>query len=61
MYVCLCNAVSDQQIKEAVDAGAEDLESIQSLLGAGLGCGTCAEFTEHLINESLAAKLGYAA
>ncbi len=61
MYVCICKAISDQDIKEAVHNGAEDLASIQANLGAATGCGTCAEFTEKVISEALASKLGYAA
>lgn len=61
MYVCICKAVSDQDIKEAVANGAEDLLTIQSRLGAATGCGGCADYAEQVINEALANKLSYAA
>ena len=61
MYVCICQAVSDKEIKDAVADGAEDLESIQHRLGAATGCGTCAEFTQKIINDTLAQGLTYAA
>ena len=61
MYVCICNAVSDQQIKDAVASGHEDLQSIQNQLGAATGCGTCVEHAEQVINAALASKLSYAA
>ena len=61
MYVCICNAISDQDIRDAVDQGAEDLSAIQTHLGAATGCGTCAEYTEKVINEALVSKLTYAA
>ena len=61
MYVCICQAVSDTQIKDAVADGAEDLESIQRRLGAATGCGTCTEFTQKVINDALAQRLTYAA
>ena len=61
MYVCICKAVSDQDIKNAVLNGAEDLATIQAHLGAATGCGKCIEYTEQVINETLASKLTYAA
>jgi len=61
MYVCVCKAVSDKDIKDAIHGGAEDWSSIQSRLGAGTGCGVCQEFTQQLINETLAEKLTYSA
>lgn len=59
MYVCLCHAVSDQDIIDAVEAGADDLSTLQSELGAGTGCGCCQEFTQNLIEQTLASKLTY--
>ena len=61
MYVCLCNGVTDQDIADAIDEGAQSLTDIQRELGAGTGCGTCREFTEQLIDQTKAARLGYAA
>ncbi len=61
MYVCICKAVSDQDIKDAVANGVEDLGSIQAHLGAATGCGACTEYTLQIINEALASKLSYAA
>lgn len=61
MFVCICKAISDKDIEEAVHAGAEDFSSVQSSLGAGTGCGTCQEMTQQVIDQTLASKLGYAA
>ncbi len=61
MYVCICNAVSDQEIKDAIDRGVDDLQAIKAHLGVATGCGTCAEYTQKVIDEALASKLGYAA
>ena len=61
MYVCICKAVSDQDIKEAVASGAEDLADIQARLGAATGCGTCVEYANEVIHEALTQKLTYAA
>ncbi len=61
MFVCLCKAISDKDIEEAVHAGAEDFAAVQQRLGTGTGCGTCQEFTQEVITQTLASKLGYAA
>ncbi len=42
MYVCICNAVTDGQIKAAVDAGATRLRDLRRTLGVAGRCGKCA-------------------
>lgn len=43
MYVCICNAISDRQIRETVAAGAATLNDLQNQLGVATCCGCCAE------------------
>ena len=61
MYVCICTGVTERDIAEAIDNGAQTLSDLQQELGATTGCGTCMEFTQDLLDQSLAAKLTYAA
>lgn len=61
MYVCLCKAVTDQQVREAVDAGAHSLEEVSDQLEVGTGCGCCRDMTVELVNERLAESNSYAA
>lgn len=42
MYVCICSAVTDRQIREAAQAGARTLKDLGRDLGVGRGCGLCA-------------------
>lgn len=42
MYVCICNAVTDHQIREAALAGARTLKDLRRDLGVTLECGRCA-------------------
>ena len=42
MYVCICNAVTDKQIRRAADEGARDLRDLRQQLGVATGCGQCA-------------------
>lgn len=53
MYVCLCNAVTDTAIVEAIHAGATTVEAIADTLGAGTGCGTCLPYTAALLEQTL--------
>ena len=64
MYICLCQAVTDHDIKANVNAGAESLDDVQATLPVALNCGTCRDSAEALINEALQNKahnLSYAA
>lgn len=60
MYVCICKAISDQDIKSAVIDGADDIEKVAEQLGAGTGCGTCREFAQEVIDQTLAERFSYA-
>ena len=53
MFVCICNAVSDQQIADAVKAGACDLQAIQEILLVSTACGTCRPTAEAVIADTL--------
>ena len=56
MYVCICNAVTDKQIRKAADAGVEDLWGLQRELGVAVGCGACKEMAAEILGESRRAK-----
>ena len=51
MYVCLCNAVPEAEVREAVAAGARDVDALTEALGVCSGCGTCREVIEALLEE----------
>ncbi len=53
MFVCICNAVSDQQIADAVKAGAHDIEAVQEILLISTACGTCKPTAEAVIANTL--------
>jgi bacterioferritin-associated ferredoxin len=61
MFVCLCSAVTDRQIKEAVDRGVQHVAELEELCGVGAGCGTCREHAQALIDDRLAQAQAYAA
>ena len=64
MYICLCQGVTDRDIRASIEAGALSLSEVQANLPVALNCGTCRDSAEALINEALQNKaktLGYAA
>ena len=61
MYVCLCKAVTDTEIRAAADDGVYDLEQLAETLGAGTGCGCCRESAQAVIDEHIAERISYAA
>ncbi len=54
MYVCICNQVTDREIREAVYAGASRLCDIQQELGVATQCGKCGQMAKCILNETLA-------
>lgn len=54
MYVCICNQVTDRDIREAAFAGATRLRDIQRDLGVATGCGKCAATAKCVLREAVA-------
>ena len=42
MYICVCNAITERQVRASVDAGATSLSDLQFELGVATCCGCCA-------------------
>jgi len=51
MYVCVCRAVTEQQVRSAIDAGADTVEAVTAACCAGDDCGACHGVVEDLIEE----------
>ena len=41
MYICLCNAIKQSQIEDAIDNGIITFEGLQDALGVAMNCGAC--------------------
>ena len=52
MYVCICNAITDKQIRQAAEAGVRDLWSLQKELGVATSCGACKEMASDILRET---------
>jgi len=53
MYVCVCNAVREVEIREAVEQGCRELDHLSAELGVGEGCGTCLEYAKAILEAQL--------
>ncbi len=52
MYVCICNAVTENQIREARDNGARSIEELARQLRVATCCGRCAECARGILSET---------
>ncbi|WBO23375.1 (2Fe-2S)-binding protein [Sphingomonas abietis] len=56
MVVCVCNALREQEVREAARSGCRDPLSAYAALGCRPRCGQCVPFARELIaNEQAAA------
>ena len=53
MYVCLCNAVTDGQIRQAVECGATRMRDLNRELGVAADCGKCACCAKGILQQTL--------
>lgn len=53
MYVCLCNAVTTDQIVESIRSGCKDLDAVTKELSVGMNCGTCIDMISDLIEKTV--------
>ena len=53
MYVCVCNAVTDRDIGNAVAEGCCSLRELREQLGVGACCGRCTSCAQDVLHDSL--------
>jgi bacterioferritin-associated ferredoxin len=54
MYVCVCNAVTERHIHEAVQEGAKTVKHLKETLGVGSECGRCVTCAKACLKEAKA-------
>ena len=52
MYVCICNSITDKQIRRAAKSGVDNLYELREALGVASNCGTCADMAESILDET---------
>ncbi len=51
MYVCICNGVTERQVREAAQAGCGSMPELTMRTGVGANCGSCLPLAEAIMSE----------
>jgi bacterioferritin-associated ferredoxin len=51
MIVCVCNNISDREIRQAVDLGLSSMAELHRELGVGTCCGKCVSYAREVLHE----------
>ncbi len=51
MIVCVCNAITEQELRDLARAGARAPETAYAALGHEPQCGTCLCYAQEIIDE----------
>jgi len=51
MYVCVCQAVTDRQVREAAREGHATVRALRDYLGVAADCGKCARCAHDILRE----------
>jgi len=60
MYVCVCNAITDKEVRGAVALGARTLGDLQATLGVATCCRRCADCACSIVAEALESQADHA-
>lgn len=52
MYVCICHAVTDKQLQEAISQGTNNLRDLRRQLGVVSSCGKCGCCVRDILRQS---------
>ena len=52
MYVCVCNGVTDHDIRQAAEAGCKSIPELTMRTGAGANCGSCLDMAAELLDQA---------
>ena len=53
MYVCICNAVTDKQIRAKAREGCASLRQLSRETGCSTSCGKCAPLARQILVDEL--------
>ncbi|HET7126846.1 MAG TPA: (2Fe-2S)-binding protein [Lysobacter sp.] len=56
MYVCICNGITDRQVREVAAAGCRSVSELTMRTGVGAGCGSCLELAAQILDEANSAN-----
>ena len=51
VYVCICNGVTDHDIRQVAEAGCRTVPELTMRTGCGASCGSCLDLAAQLLDE----------
>ena len=60
MYICICNALSDKRVRQAIDNGARTPVEVYRALGGRPQCGQCALAIQEILHHDRSLPLASA-
>jgi bacterioferritin-associated ferredoxin len=51
MYICLCNAITDREIRQCAELGVASVEELRDSLGVASCCGRCEHAARELLHQ----------
>ncbi|MBS1200961.1 MAG: (2Fe-2S)-binding protein [Proteobacteria bacterium] len=53
MYVCVCNAVRDRDLRQAAESGCRSFKELQALTRVSTCCGRCEPMAREVFDQAL--------
>lgn len=53
MYICICNGVTDRDIRNAAASGCTTIRELKRELGVASECGKCASCAKDVLNDAI--------
>ncbi|HSD52761.1 MAG TPA: (2Fe-2S)-binding protein [Burkholderiales bacterium] len=51
MFICVCNAVTDREIRQCAELGVASVADLKDSLGVAAGCGRCECAADEILRE----------
>ena len=61
MYICICNAITEREVRECARRGCCSVDELSVELGFGTGCGRCRPVAKEILDEARPDPLALAA
>jgi len=55
MYICICHAVTDREIRARIEEGANSMQALRRELCVGTQCGKCAREVRGILKDAKSA------
>ena len=59
VYICICNAVTDSDIRRAADNGVRNFRQLKLQTGCGSTCAKCVDSAREVLGEALVDRREY--